>query len=101
MLNLENIIIEADDNTWKDWFIVDEPKEKLKVAIMLDHQETFYVDPRFKNFKVTAISKTIIASCFRIWYIFYEGEPYQMESAIAHTQIIDPTTKLIEFFINR
>jgi len=54
---LSDVKLEPFEQTWKDWFIVDEPKKKIKLTVFADKARTFYVDPRFNRFKFTGIMK--------------------------------------------
>lgn len=102
MLNLENVLIEACEDNWKDWFIADEAKEKIQVLIYLNSGKQFNVDSRFQRFKITGISNYIIEPCFLIWYIFYEGNnKCKIQRVHGHSRIIDSNSKLIQFFIKR
>lgn len=101
MLDLENVLIEPYENNWKDWFIVDEIEENLKVYIYLCNGKIFYVDPRFQNFKVTGISKRSLELSIEVWYLFYEGNGSMLQRVRGHTRVIDSDTKLVEFFIKR
>ena len=80
-MNLEKVSIKPFEDSWKDWFIIDTPKEKVKVTLLFDTTpHIFYVDSRFEKFKVTALSNKQLLPCFIAYYLFSEGESRQIQS---------------------
>jgi len=69
METLIDVKLEPFEQTWKDWFIVDEPKEKIKLTIFADKSRTFYVDSRFNRFKFTGIMKSPDLSQYIVCYM--------------------------------
>ena len=65
-MKLKDVRIEAAENNWKDWFITDEPEDKLKISIFLDDgpARQFYIDPRFQRFRITGIVNNEIYDSF-------------------------------------
>ena len=101
-MKLKDVKLEPFENNWKDWFIVDEPKEKISLSIFLDKVRHFYVDSRFQKFKFTG---TIIKSnthCSQVYYKFSDEKPScVIRKAIFYCVIIDRHKTIGECIIER
>lgn len=105
MLDFKELKVEPYEETWRDWFIIDETYEALEVAIIsdTDHIQRLNTNPRFQRFKVTGIVNGICLPQFIVWYLFREGEPMQLQSTNGFTRIADydKDVTTVEFIIKR
>ena len=105
MLDFKELKAEPCEGTWKDWFIIDEPKERIEVSIFLnsDHVQKLYVDLRFQAFKVTGIVDNTCLPQFRVCYLFDEGNPRQLNATYGYARIANynRNIKIAEFIITR
>jgi hypothetical protein len=74
METLTDVKVEPFEQNWKDWFIVDEPKQKMSLSVFLDQTRHFYVDPRFNRFKLTGIMKKPALAQYKIYYKFKDNQ---------------------------
>jgi len=89
MKPLSDVKVEPFEQTWKDWFIVDEPKEKMKLTIFVDKPRVFYVDPRFNRFRFTGMMmKTPNLSQYTVCYMF-KRDHLKVQTAYGYISIID------------
>lgn len=81
------IKIEPFEDSWRDWFIIDEPKEKIKISIILDETRHFYVDSRFRQYKMTALISDVDLNVYRLYYMFdMDPYPYNLQSINAYVK---------------
>lgn len=78
--------IEPFEDSWRDWFIIDEPQEKIKLSILLDETRHFYVDPRFQSYKMTALIDDVVLSVYEVYYMF-KMDLYNMQSVHAYVKL--------------
>jgi len=88
METLTDVKLEPFEQTWKDWFIVDEPKEKIKLTVFVDKPRTFYVDSRFNRFKLTGMMKTPNLVQYQICYMF-KRDHLKVQTARGYISIIN------------
>ncbi len=100
-MNLQKVKIEPAEETWKDWFIIDEPKKKVKVSLLGSDTRELFIDARFKKFRISGITKDKVDAQFMMYYIFHEGNPLKLNQVSVISRIIDSKTKLVEFYIER
>ena len=95
--------IEPFEDSWRDWFIIDEPKEKIKLSIILDRTRHFYVDPRFQNYKMTCLIDDAALNVYNVYYMFKMNR-YFLKSVRAYIQHFGnsyPSKKFLECILTR
>ncbi len=88
METLTNVKLEPFEQTWKDWFIVDEPKERMKLTIYADKTRIFYIDPRFNRFRFTGIMKSPNLSEYIVCYMF-KRDKLKVQTVRGYTSIMN------------
>ncbi len=100
-MKLSDVKIEPFEDNWKDWFIVDEPGEKIELTIFFDKTYHFYVNPKFQRFKFTGTIVDENIYCSKLYYIFSDENPSIILNSILYNKIIDPNKSIGECIIER
>jgi len=85
---LTDVKVEPFEQNWKDWFIVDEPKDKIKLTVFADKTRIFYVDPRFNRFRFTGTMKSSTLSQYQICYMF-KKDHLKVQTSRGYVSIMD------------
>jgi hypothetical protein len=67
---ISEVKIEPFEDSWRDWFIIDEPQERMNLSIFLDGTRHFYIDPRFQSYKMTALIDYASLNVYKFYYMF-------------------------------
>lgn len=89
METLTDVKLEPFEQTWKDWFIVDEPKERMKLTVYADKTRVFYVDPRFNRFRFTGMMmEAPNLSQYTVPYMFTRNK-LKVQTACGYISVLD------------
>jgi len=95
--------VEPFEDSWRDWFIIDEPKKRTSLSIFLDGTRHFYIDPRFQSYKMTALIDDTSLNVYNIYYMF-EMNLQRHQSAYAYVKRFDnsyTSKKFLECILTR
>ncbi len=101
-MKLSEVKVEPFEDNWKDWFIIDEPEEKISLSVFLDKTYHFYVNPNIQRFKFTGTIIDEDENCSKLYYKFSDQKnPCIILSSILYSKIIDPDKSIGECIIER
>ena len=100
-MKLKDAKVEPFEDNWRDWFIVDEPKEKIILSVFVDKTRHFFVDSRFQKFKFTGTIIEDDTFCSQLCYRFSDEKPNRISKVIIYKIIINRDESIGECIIER
>lgn len=95
--------IEPFEDSWRDWFIIDEPQEKIKLSVILDETRYFHIDSRFRSYKMTALIDDASLNIYNVYYMFRTNH-YNLQSVRAYVKCFEnsyTSKKYLECILTR
>ncbi len=100
-MKLSEVKVEPFEDNWKDWFIVDDPEEKISLSVFLDKTYHFYVNLNIQRFKFTGTIIDAYKYCSKLYYKFNDQKSQVIKNSIFYSMVVDKDKTIGECIITR